>query len=583
MMKLSWNRLVARVRNSHRRRRVTQSSTLATVGALEQRLLLAADFGDAPASYPVVLANSGAEHEESNYRIGTELTTEPDGQPSANADADVGDDGVYFGTVLIYPGARGVEANISLTGVRQTVYLDAWMDFNIDGDWDDPGEHFIDSYQTFVDGTRVLFDVPSDAVVGTSFTRIRVSKDPDLTVGGQTDGGEVEDYQVEIVFPPPRPDGLIGGAYTESLPVIGTQRPTITWPAVPDAAEYELYFQRSTAGAFETGNRVERYTVSTNQFTLPFDLPIQFQTEFWTRSFDSSGTASVWSPRYLAGVYEVSPDFTQLDLEQPTGRPLLEWSSLAGANKYDLWVSNVTTNSAQVIRKTVEHTSAAPVQFVPEDELPLGRYRAWVRAGSPALLPDWSTSVDFQVMTAPQATQTAAGTFDRTPEFTWTSVKGAATYDVQVKDVNTGQTVHDVTGITGTSWTPASDLADGPYRWQVVATGAQGQRSFWSAPVQFYAGGRSEVLSPAGNVFGRRQTITWASVEDAASWDLQVMDQDGVLRVNETGLTGTSFNAIFPLFSYGSVVPMRAWVRAVSTTGEVGVWSAARDFTVIYE
>lgn len=98
-----------------------------------------------------------------------------------------------------------------------------------------------------------------------------------------------------------------------------------------------------------------------------------------------------------------------------------------------------------------------------------------------------------------------------------------------------------------------------------------------------YVGGRSEVLSPAGEVFGRRQTITWTSVADAATYELQVIDQNGTIRVNETGLTSPSFDAVFPLFSYGTIAPMRAWVRAVSTTGEVGVWSAARDFTVIYE
>lgn len=579
-MEVLWKRLMRNAKRTARRRLQRQWNPLASVGALEQRLLLAADFGDAPAPYPVLQADNGAEHEESNFRLGVGLTTEADGQPSANADADAGDDGVWFGSVLLYPGARRVEANVSLVGPGQTVYVDAWIDFNIDGDWDDAGEHVVDSDQTSVGGPeKYQFDVPADAAVGTTFVRVRVSKDPNLSVDGQTAGGEVEDYAVQIHFPPPRPDGLVG----EFLEISGTQRPTITWPAVPGAGEYELYFQRESTGTFQTGNRIERYTVSGTEFTLPFDLPIRGGTSFWTRSFDSNGPPSVWSPRFRILIEGIAPSFSPLELNQPTGRPTLEWNHVEGAVRYDLIISSLSTNSL-VIRETVEHTSRSPVQFTPEDELPLGRYRAWVQAGDAgSFTGDYSQFVDFRVKTAPQATNVTAATFDRTPELTWTEVKGTATYDVRVTSLNTGQVVHDVTGLTDTSWTPPTDLTDGSYRWQVVATGEQGTRSFWSDPVVFYAGGRGLVLSPAGDVLRRRQTFTWTRVDGAATYDLVVVDSFGTTQLDESGLTETSFHAVLGLFDYGSSVPMRAWVRAVSTTGEVGVWSAAREFTVIYE
>jgi hypothetical protein len=47
--------------------------------------------------------------------------------------------------------------------------------------------------------------------------------------------------------------------------------------------------------------------------------------------------------------------------------------------------------------------------------------------------------------------------------------------------------------------------------------------------------------------------------------------------VREPNLTGTSFTVTTPLVSGGRY---RIWIRAISTTGEVGRWSTTLDFSV---
>src|SRR4051794_19767384 len=76
---------------------------------LENRLLLAADFGDAPAPYPTLLANNGAYHEAVGPILGAQRDTEANGIPSALAKGDdtnpVGsandEDGLTFGAIHV--------------------------------------------------------------------------------------------------------------------------------------------------------------------------------------------------------------------------------------------------------------------------------------------------------------------------------------------------------------------------------------------------------------------------------------------------------------------------------------------------
>ncbi len=76
--------------------------------------------------------------------------------------------------------------------------LNAWVDFDANGFWGDPGEQiFID--QPLTAGTNsFIIGVPANAQVGKTFARYRFSSVAGLSYTGLAPDGEVEDYQITI-------------------------------------------------------------------------------------------------------------------------------------------------------------------------------------------------------------------------------------------------------------------------------------------------------------------------------------------------------------------------------------------------
>jgi len=161
------------------------------------------DFGDAPdPNYPTRLASNGARHIiVDGFHLGASIDPELDGQPDATAtgddllDANDDEDGVTFTSSLIGGQNATVTANASATGK-----LDAWIDYNDNGDWLDAGEQVFTS-QPLVAGDNLLtFAVPVNAVrTDQTFARFRFSTGGGLEPTGPADDGEVEDYAVEII------------------------------------------------------------------------------------------------------------------------------------------------------------------------------------------------------------------------------------------------------------------------------------------------------------------------------------------------------------------------------------------------
>jgi hypothetical protein len=158
------------------------------------------DFGDAPdPTYPTFLASDGARHViVSRYYLGYSIDPESDGQPTALADGDDqagwdDEDGVTFSGGLVTGSVASIVVVASSVG-----FLDAWIDFNRDGDWADPGEQIF-AGQALSQGSNTLsFTVPGNAQGGDTYARFRFSSCGGLSyVGGATDG-EVEDYTVGI-------------------------------------------------------------------------------------------------------------------------------------------------------------------------------------------------------------------------------------------------------------------------------------------------------------------------------------------------------------------------------------------------
>ena len=157
------------------------------------------DFGDAPSSFPVLTSQNGARHLASGPMFGATRTAEFDGHPSDRASNSTDDDGVQF--LGLRGGTVDAQMVVNVSNVTRDTFVQAWIDFNGDGSWSGSDERIVSEYPVTNGRTIIPFSVPSEARLGTSFARIRLSTQSKLTPYGRAQDGEVEDYAVEINGP----------------------------------------------------------------------------------------------------------------------------------------------------------------------------------------------------------------------------------------------------------------------------------------------------------------------------------------------------------------------------------------------
>lgn len=179
------------------------------------------DFGDAPVSYGTLLADGGPRHRPGTdvLFLGERRDPEGNGQPNAAANGDdfdgppSDDDGVIF-TSALQPGQA---ATLEVTASAGGGFLNAWVDHNGDGDWDETDERVFSGTPLAAGLNSLNFVVPGGAVVqDPAYARFRISGVAALTPHGEVDGGEVEDYAVEITPLTPAAGG-IGVRITEVM------------------------------------------------------------------------------------------------------------------------------------------------------------------------------------------------------------------------------------------------------------------------------------------------------------------------------------------------------------------------------
>jgi len=136
-------------------------------------------------------ASDGARHIIGGLYLGSGVDLEADGQPTAAADGDASagtddENGVVFTSLL----GRSLVASLDVTASAAGA-LDAWIDFNADGDWDDPGEQIFTSRGLAAGSNPLSFTVPVGATLGITYARFRLSSAGGLAPSGYATDGEV--------------------------------------------------------------------------------------------------------------------------------------------------------------------------------------------------------------------------------------------------------------------------------------------------------------------------------------------------------------------------------------------------------
>ena len=180
------------------------------------------DFGDAPmsvdnshtisATVNGVSGTQAASHRMGPLYLGLDIDSELDGNPTARADGDdtVGRDdeeGIDLSQAFLIP---GTDTEIVATVSGGSGVLDAWIDWNGDGDWNDTvgGVNEKLAFLNVVNGAVVAgpntlrFTVPDDPQVAIGqpvYARFRLTAAGIANPFGFGGDGEVEDYRVTII------------------------------------------------------------------------------------------------------------------------------------------------------------------------------------------------------------------------------------------------------------------------------------------------------------------------------------------------------------------------------------------------
>ena len=264
------------------------------------RIVPNCDYGDAPASFPVLRSNNGAAHlARSNAFLGALIDTEVDGLPS-NAESDDArdtddEDGVLYGHPPFGTLFRNIPNNITIDPSLPG-FVSLWIDLNGDGTWG-TGERLLADVAVTAGQQEILFVPPAATAVGSTFARLRyTSDDPNgaLGTGGDWANGEVEDDLIVIEDSPPPNIEITKTSAVEEDPINQTNNPK----SIPGATVvYTITVANLALGSNDLGSLV-----------VTDDLPAE--VEFFSGDFDGAGSPFLFT--------EVTPnsgvhlDFTAL-------------------------------------------------------------------------------------------------------------------------------------------------------------------------------------------------------------------------------------------------------------------------------
>ncbi|MEY4185163.1 MAG: hypothetical protein RIT02_197 [Planctomycetota bacterium] len=168
---------------------------------------------------------------------------------------------------------------------------------------------------------------------------------------------------------------------TGFLPTFDTT-PRLSWSPVHGAERYELSVLQVSGNV----TVLRQNNISGTSFTLPEFVPGVYRC--WVKATGSTLWSAPLELDTRGRTILLSPFGSTAN-----ARPLISWQSVAGAERYELWVDRRGFQ-----QKVIFETQLVTSSFVTSVSLPRGNYRAWVRAVSGTAIAPWSTALDFSIV-----------------------------------------------------------------------------------------------------------------------------------------------------------------------------------------
>ncbi len=185
--------------------------------------VLGADMGDAPDTsastatnnYTTTYENNGPQHVQIDsddnglidLRLGqlwdADLGNLQNIRATADDDVNIADeDGVILPSVAMKGESINVRVIVTEDAGRASTgqQVFGWLDFNLDGDWDDPGEKVISDTSASIGNNDYSISIPANITAGHSYLRVRLCSDVGCdSPTGVANDGEVEDYRILLL------------------------------------------------------------------------------------------------------------------------------------------------------------------------------------------------------------------------------------------------------------------------------------------------------------------------------------------------------------------------------------------------
>lgn len=344
---------------------------------------------------------------------------------------------------------------------------------------------------------------------------------------------------------------------------------TFSWDAADDATHYDIWV--SEVG----GDVVMREDwIGETSYVLPTQLEAGKTYRAWIRGrnvLETGGWSAVLT--FVGGT--AVPGMAEIT--SPAGAvsattEAITWTADPVASGYDVWIG------ADGAGDPVQRVTTTDPTFTP-DALAEGFYRVWVRAVNGNGFGSWSRPVSFGIADSGQKSAVSGPTGDPIavqPAITWTTSVPGGTYHLWVNQVGGQAGIINERDLTTESFTPDSELADGPYTAWIRQISDTGVPLAWSSAFQFEVGASTQPDQPvlAVETVGDVTTFSWDAVTNGARYELWV-NLGSVRVLHETELTSLTYST-----SELQSGTHRVWLRAYSSTGVVGQWSTAVGFSI---
>jgi hypothetical protein len=456
---------------------------------------------------------------------GSELETVIKDGATASFTPDV--EGVYVLRVSVSDGTNEVSATLEVT-VVSGVPAEPTAPSPGNGatgvgianglDWNDTSG--ATSYELYL-GTDSLPTVPTETLPTSSYappevlaySTTYVWKVVAINAYGSTEGPEwTFETQDEPLSPPAAPQDPLPGDGATGVAV----EANLDWDDATDAAGYDLRWRR----AGEDWELVEELTASSHDLpTLAWNTTYEWQVT--SKNAAGSETGPIWSFTTIVqrpGVFSLSsPADGTIDQDVELQ---LDWSTSARADSYDIYFGTgenpplaATTSDSFLDRTGLSNDTTYYWRVVAKN------------AGGTRSVGPFS----FTTLPAPPAAPTgpspATGSVrvDVTPALQWSSVAGAAEYDVYLGTNEVPETL--MATVATNSYSPGTLDYSQTYFWKVIArnSGGEGESQVWSfSTVEYPSPGVPADPSPKDGAADELPdlTLNWADSTDATSYDV---------------------------------------------------------------